>query len=93
VEGGIRQHGFCLFEELLVSGCLAYSDVAVFPAEVQDLVQERVVALLKLSLETDSSRLHTNLEHSVAGEKLVETELFSSVFFEDVPVLYYVYQS
>jgi len=72
---------------------LAYSNKAVFSAEVQDFVQKRVVALLKLSLKADSSCLHANLKHSIAGKKLVETKLFACVFFEDIPILNDVYQA
>jgi len=41
----------------------------------------------------DSSCLHSNLKHSVSGEKLVEPKLFACVFFEDIPILNDVYQA
>ena len=82
-----------LFEEFFVSKMLAYSDVPVLSAELQDFVQKRIVALLKLTLKADSSRLHTNLKHTVTGEKLIETKLFPSIFLEDIPVLNDVYQA
>jgi hypothetical protein len=80
-------------EELFVSQVLAYPYVTVFSAKVQDFVQKRVVALVKLTLETDSPRLHTNLKHTVAGKKLIETKLFTSIFLEDIPILNNVYQT
>jgi len=38
-------------------------------------------------LKPTSSRLYSNLKHSVAGEKLVETKLFPSILLEDIPIL------
>ena len=72
---------------------LADSNVPVFSAELQDLIQKRVIALLKLSLEANSSGLHPNFKHAVASEKLIEAELFTRIFFEDIPVLNEVYQT
>jgi hypothetical protein len=82
-----------LLEEFFVSQVLADSDVSVFSAELQDLVQKRVVAFLELSFEAHSSGLHPDLKHSIAAEKLIETELFAGIFFEDVPVLNNVYHA
>ncbi len=82
-----------LLEELFVSQVLVHSYVTVFSAKVQNFGQKRVVALLKLTLKADSSRLHTNLKQSVAGEKLIETKLFPSTLLEDIPILNNVYQA
>ena len=82
-----------LLEELFVSHVLADSNVPVFSAELQYLVQKRVIAFLELSFEADSSGLNADLKHSITSEKLIETELFACIFFEDIPVLNKVYQT
>jgi len=83
----ISCHLFCLLEEFSVFQVLAYPDVPVLSAKLQDFVQKQVVALLKLSLEADSSRLHSYLKRSIAGEKLIETKLFPSILLKDIPIL------
>jgi hemerythrin superfamily protein len=82
-----------LSEEFFVSQVLSDSYVAVLPAKIHNLVQKRVISLLKLTFKADSSRLHANLKHAVAFKKLVETQLSSGVFFEDIPILNDVYQA
>jgi hypothetical protein len=81
-----------LLKEFFVSQVLADSDVPVFSAELQDLIQKRVIAFFKLSFEAYSSGLHPDLKHSVAAEKLIETELFAGILFKDIPVLDQIYQ-
>ena len=82
-----------LSEEFFVSQMLAYSDVAVFPAKIHNLVQKRVIALLKLPFEANPSGLHANLKVAIAFEKLIEPQLSSSVFLEDIPILNNIYQA
>jgi hypothetical protein len=80
-------HARLLSEEFFVSQMLAYSDVAVFPAKIHNLVQKRIITLLKLPFEADLSGLHADLKVAVAFEKLIETQLFTGVFLEDIPIL------
>jgi hypothetical protein len=76
-----------LSEEFFVSQMLAYSDVSVFSAKIHNLVQKRVISLLELPFEADSSGLDADIKVAVAFEKLIETQLFTGVFFEDIPIL------
>lgn len=54
-------------EEFFVTQLLANSDVAVSSAEIQDFVQQRVIAVLKLAFEAYPSGLHTNFKHPISG--------------------------
>ena len=76
-----------LLEEVFVSQMLAYSDVAVFSAKIHNLVHKRVISLLELSFEADSSGLHANFKVAIAFKKLIETQLSSGIFLEDIPIL------
>ena len=65
----------------------------MFPAKIHNLVQKRVISLLKLPFEANPSGLHADFKVAVAFEKLIKTQLSSSVFFEDIPILNDVYQA
>ncbi len=56
-----------LLEEFFVSQLLGDADVAVSFAEIQNLVQQRGVAVLELSFEAHPSGLHTNLKHPISS--------------------------
>ncbi len=81
-----------LLEELVVSHVFADLDVAAFFAEIQDFGKQRVIASRELFLEADPSSLNSYLNDSVTAKELVEAQFFSSVFFEDLPVLNDIYQ-
>ena len=62
-----------LLEELVVTHVFTDLDKAAFLAEIQDLYQERIVALIKLFLKANSARLHPNFDDSIVAKELVET--------------------
>jgi hypothetical protein len=56
-----------LLEELVVTHVFTDLDKAAFLAEIQDLYQERIVALIKLSLESTPARLYPNFNDSIVA--------------------------
>ena len=56
-----------LLEELVVTHVFADLDIAAFLAEIQDLYQERVIALIKLLLESNPARLYPNFNDSIVA--------------------------
>ena len=62
-----------LLEELVVTHVFADLDIAAFLAEIQDLYQERIIALIKLFLEADPSSLYSNFDDSIVAKELIET--------------------
>ena len=65
--------GYTLLEELVVTHVLADLDKAAFLAEIQDLYQEWVVALIKLFLKANPARLYPNFDDSIVAKELIET--------------------
>jgi hypothetical protein len=62
-------------------------NVALSPAKVQDLHQQRIIALLKLPDEAHSPGLRADFNHSVSRGQLVETDFFARILLENNPIL------
>jgi len=62
-----------LLEELVVTHVFTDLDITTPLAEIQDLYQERIVALIELFFESNPARLHPNFNDSIVAKELVET--------------------
>ena len=62
-----------LLEELVVTHVFTDLDKAAFLAEIQDLYQERIVALIELFFESNPARLYPNFNDSIVAKELIET--------------------
>ena len=69
----LSSQGSTLLEELVVTHVFTDLDKAAFLAEIQDLYQEWIVALIKLFLKANPARLYPNFDDSIVAKELVET--------------------